>query len=979
MTQFGLSNKNPTKYLGRKMGVAPLMPYPRIPLSTDKHFPVGQLAIIDRNPQTGLEGDIYYLSRFDSSGLAVWLQLETGTVVADYPITPYVVGPVGQAGYQTVQSAIDAVAADGNDGAIWIQTGTYTEDLVFPDGMNVGLMTSSDEDAGAAHIIGVHTPPPLTGNIVIWRVKMTSSTHIFSSASAGAGEITLVHNNYNVNGYIFDLVNWTGNFVILNIGDRGSTASGVINNTGGAGAFLFGSALGVGNTFPMITSGLLVMQDVVCGCPVNTGAGTILDVYRSFFSFTLTAGNDTSGKVFFVRFDTTTNASFIMSSSGNIDFVSNIVNSSNSPAIDGAGAGTLTLEGISFLDNAEVAGTLTVVRKTTLVGTLDANNLTFDEGVSTLDANGELWIGSGAGNPAPANITSTDASLTVTNGPNTIDLSAAGGVTLNGWNGSIIEQATVTVTSDGATITCSIEASGGGDIQVIFSDGIYDWDTTPPDTISLTAGSDTAPVINYVYFLQSTKALTASTVSFPAAEHAPVAEVICQSAASLQTQAPYMFQVWLDHVTDENDEGHIHQLNNWIRNQHATWKSGVLQTYTITPNGGAPDNVLIETTLGSILELKEHEFPAFSSPLEYYNINSFATPYDVVTDLNALLTDSTGASMSGRRFSLVLWGASSEEGDAPKLFVNVPRGSYTNNTDLLEDVSKFAVFDIPSDYTNTGFLISEFKLRHQAASSGTWTSIDEIDLRGLLPSVAPGGTTSFPVEFDDGLFRIFSTGDDTKHIAFDASPITTATTRTITAVDADLALAEVITDITTDSGTAVGAANGASIVGAGGVTTSAAGAIVTITGTGNVSQIVSSETPSVVTCSTVIPNDDTIPQQSTEGDLVLSVAITPESASSTLIIEFTSFGTPSALNATSVALFVDSTENAIAAIRDNSGSTNGSDLSIRKVVSSASLTARTYKVHVGPSTGSFHINGGSAGTRLFGGVASTLLTVTEII
>lgn len=379
---------------------------------------------------------------------------------------------------------------------------------------------------------------------------------------------------------------------------------------------------------------------------------------------------------------------------------------------------------------------------------------------------------SGAGNTVTANIDNNVFTTAV-----------------HGWNGSLLESLQGGVTSDGATITLSIEKLGGGDLTVVFSDGFYDWDTTPADTVTLTAGTDTVPVLNFVFFLQSTKTLTANTTGFPAAEHAAIGRVLCQSAASLQTDGAYIEHAWADHVVSVFDQGHIPDLNKWIRLQPATWVSGVAPTLTITPNGGAADNVIFTSTEGVILHLHEHPFPAFTGTPDIYVINDFTTPFNKVTDLNEVLTDSTGASMSGNFFSLVIWGVGSANSPNAKLMCNVPGGSYNNQTNLEEDIQKFAEYDIPSDYTGTGFLIAQLNLRHQAAASGTWTEIEVIDLRGLAPSIAPGGSTSAAIEFDDSGFRIFDDADDTKKIAFEASGITTATTRTLTVQDSDGTLA----------------------------------------------------------------------------------------------------------------------------------------------------------------------------------------------
>lgn len=351
------------------------------------------------------------------------------------------------------------------------------------------------------------------------------------------------------------------------------------------------------------------------------------------------------------------------------------------------------------------------------------------------------------------------------------------------------------------------------------------WDTSPADTVSLTPGTDTVPVLNYVYFLQSTKALTASTSGWPATEHAPIGIVLCQSAASLQTQGAYKVHAWTDHVTKTNQQGHIADINFWIRQQNATWKSGVAQTYSIS--GASPNEVLLTTTAGVVLQLHEQDFPAFSGTPTYYVVNDSTTPYTAVTDLNALTTDSTGASLTGKYYSLVIWGCVSEDTGNCKLFVNLPSGSYNNSTSAQEDASKFTNFTIPTAFKGTGFLISRWTLRNQADT--TFTSIDEVDLRGFEPSITPGGTTAVPTEFDDSAFRVFDNGNNTKKLAFECSGITTGTTRTLTVPNAN---GTIPISFPGDSGSATPTSAGAvTIAGGAGITTSSSGNTVTIANT----------------------------------------------------------------------------------------------------------------------------------------------------
>lgn len=450
--------------------------------------------------------------------------------------------------------------------------------------------------------------------------------------------------------------------------------------------------------------------------------------------------------------------------------------------------------------------------------------------VDTLTGN----VGGAVGPDGAGDIGFTGAAdiITITGNPgaNTLIASLAPNTdttAIHGWNGSLLETADVTVTAAGGVITLSIQKFGGGNLTAVFSDGFDTW-VTAPDTVTLNAGSDTSPTLNYVYYLQSSKTLTNSTIGWPPTEFVAVAEVLCQSAASLQTDGAYKVHSWTDHVTNPVDQGHLSMINRWIRQQNATWVSGVTQTLTITPNGGAPDNVIFTSSSGLVYQLHEHTFPAFGGTPDVYTVNDSVTAYNIVTDLNVLLTDSTGASMSGKYFSLVIWGVQSEATGDCKLMVNLPGGSYTTQAGLEADASKFADFNIPVDFKGTGFLIGQINLKHSVAASGTWTSISNIDLRGLFPSLVAGGGTVCSTEFADNDFIIFDDGDSTKELAFEVSAITTATTRTITMDDRNIDMDAVPDTFNADAGTATPAAGVLTFVGGTNVTISGAGSSITV-------------------------------------------------------------------------------------------------------------------------------------------------------
>lgn len=724
--------------------------------------------------------------------------LTINTSAGGFPISPYVVGIAGQAGYQTIQAGMDAANAAGG-GTVYVQPGAYTENLTFYDGVDLhGAI--GQVDSGFLTVTGLHTLPA-SGDMATYGIWYKGTTACFTAAAGGTAKINMFNVITEISGvgYSFDIDGYAGEINIFDYLQFDGGTNGFVNNpTGGCEVNIIFAGIGLTQTLGATAqiSGDSFFQGMLVAINLNFvgTSSSFLNMGCEFYGTISTA--DSASVDIATSYSLVETAQAINHlSSGTVTLTNVGINSSNVTPIDGTG--NITLANVGFTDVSTIAGTLTVTGGNNYSGTYKSDYT--DGGVllgqgavsnivaTTAGADGQLLIGATGADPAFASLT-PDHTIAVTEGPNTLNIAFSDDAhitALHGWNGAILETDSVTVTAAGGVITCSIELAGGGDLTVMFSDDWFEWDTTPPDTVTLTAGTDASPQINYVYLLQSTKVLTASTTGWPTTEHAPICTTICQSAASLQTNGPIELHVWTDHIVSTNNQGHLSHLGFWIREQNATWASGVNQTYTITANGGSADNVTIATIAGTVLQLHEQTYPAFLAADDYYVINDSVTPYTIVNDLNALLTDSGGVSMSNKYFSLVLWGVVSEDTGDCKRFINLPSGTYNTQTGVLNDASGFANFNIPSDFKGTGFLISEWKLRHQVAASGTWTSIDEVDLRGLVPSISPTGSTATPTTFVDTAFRIFDDGDATKLIAFEASGITNATTRTLTVQDAD--------------------------------------------------------------------------------------------------------------------------------------------------------------------------------------------------
>lgn len=145
-------------------------------------------------------------------------------------------------------------------------------------------------------------------------------------------------------------------------------------------------------------------------------------------------------------------------------------------------------------------------------------------------------------------------------------------------------------------------------------------------------------------------------------------------------------------------------------------------------------------------------------------------------------------------------------------------------------------------------------------------------------------------------------------------------------------------------------------------------------------QIQRSSSGAVATGTTIIPLDDTIPQN-TEGTEFLSVSITPSNASSTLEIDVVLNVSSLAGNATIIAaLFQDSTASALdATFIAQTIATGGNQMSLKYSMTAGTTSSTTFKVRAGPSGATTITVNGASSARLLGGVALSSITVKEYL
>lgn len=411
-------------------------------------------------------------------------------LVNAYPITPYVVGPVGAAGYQTIQSAVNAANLAGG-GIVGVQPGNYTENLTLFNGVHITGITFADA-GGGVNITGVHTPPT-TGGFVFNNVKLISATNVFSSAAAGSAHLVIANAQIAVtNGYTFNLPNWTGKLESFDVNAAVGTNDGYVNNSGGSEVDIFECSVGSGTVNSMIVSGFTLGAGANIYCPVNftsTATGTF---DYSDFNQNVTFSNSSSGEFSSCRIATGNSQAITMNSSSNWTITSSTIATTNNPAVGGTGTGILTYEDIIFTNNANFAGTLTLgtvswqpysraiaATDGTKVGTCAFNNAQF-----TVDANGFV------------SLSSSGPALTITG-----DSGGALSPVANNWN--IFGGPGVTTSGAGNTLTINsvVFTDQGGSISVTQDSGSY-------VTAAITLTTPAAPAQGHELIFACTNAST---------------------------------------------------------------------------------------------------------------------------------------------------------------------------------------------------------------------------------------------------------------------------------------------------------------------------------------------------------------------------------------------------------------------------------------------------------------------------------------
>jgi hypothetical protein len=288
-------------------------------------------------------------------------------------------------------------------------------------------------------------------------------------------------------------------------------------------------------------------------------------------------------------------------------------------------------------------------------------------------------------------------------------------------------------------------------------------DTSPgvSNTIDLTVGSDTTPVLHFIWtaLVGSVPTMQSSTVGFPTSgEFAVIGKVLLQSQANILANGPYGDFFPDYEIFDDTDRGHLSHINDRLSELDAAYISGIDITIIPTVGGGTAAEVTFSSTAGRAFELHQETIEAYDitdvAPIALANvvnegtqaITQFTPVTNIGTDLVGLTcANGTTVISNNDNINVVLFSIHIDaEPNQTNYGINLPFDVYNGggaDADSIADTSGFAIKNIPLQARGTALLIAEVVIKITNAGAD-FEVIAIKDLRGQIPGAASSGGAS---------------------------------------------------------------------------------------------------------------------------------------------------------------------------------------------------------------------------------------------
>jgi hypothetical protein len=328
-------------------------------------------------------------------------------------------------------------------------------------------------------------------------------------------------------------------------------------------------------------------------------------------------------------------------------------------------------------------------------------------------------------------------------------------------DGCLVEPVTSTVTSNGTTITLTLQNQNTSRsiIPVQIRSKIYELPS--PSSVTLTAGSSSIPQVNFSYIelIGSIPTLSNSVTSPTLISHVPISTITVTSAADVQTRGVLTHQRFKSETANLNGgRGRFSFMNERLFVLPPQWASGVTPTCTINTTA-TPDIVNLSVISGIVYQQTKMVFPALTvedNGIYVVNAKSGAPgslePYQRLTNLLLANEDIAGNLLTNNRLHLVVFGLINESTNECKLCVNLPTAGYsTNDATAYDDYNNTAVYSVPQILGHTAFLIARIPLRNTGTGAEFINPLGKSEIINLLGNpigisggASGGGTTYIP-------------------------------------------------------------------------------------------------------------------------------------------------------------------------------------------------------------------------------------------
>jgi hypothetical protein len=451
----------------------------------------------------------------------------TSAAAVDLHTANFIVGSGSSANYSTIASALTA-ASSGN--TIFIQPGTYTENLTLKAGVNLTAFICD----GTVDEVSTNTASNVT---VIGKMTATNATFGSSTSASISGiqfktngdfllsvsgtntlNLTFTNCYFNCHDNTGISINQSGskiNFYNCN-GQLGTTGIGYFTVIAGNLQIYGGKYFNTGNSTTASTvdnANLIITECLVFQPPISiTGTSTFQASY-TIFNGTLTLNATNTQTVYLCNLNTSSNSAITIGTGATATVSNCVINSGNTNAI--TGVGTLIHGGNTFVSSSTINTTTQtslplIVKEGGLgVGTLTSHGVLIGQGTSAVAATaagsaGQVLQSGGSGaDPAYSTATypstaGTSGNVLVSDGTNIISQTYLNIATQPAFS-AILGTSDTAVTGDGT----AFKLGSGNALTIKFDQG----------SNFTTAGTFTAPVTGKYYLGYGISYQTSTSVS----------------------------------------------------------------------------------------------------------------------------------------------------------------------------------------------------------------------------------------------------------------------------------------------------------------------------------------------------------------------------------------------------------------------------------------------------------------------------------